>query len=186
MYEDSWREPLGRFRPSHAFRGLNNNKYSLMTSLARLGSPSSTLEGHMLRNFRKYALRKAVPIDSVWNWLALAQHYGLPTRLLDWTYSPLVALHFVTDVMEDFDVDGVGWGVAFVRTNAHLPKPLKQVLVDEGSNVFTTEMLERAAPALANLAPMAPDPFLFFLEPPSLDDRIVNQFALFSVLSQAD
>ena len=71
LYDSSWKEPLGRFRSSFAYRGVGRIDYSLETSLARLGG-AEELERHMLRNFRKYAQREAVPQDSVWNWLAVA------------------------------------------------------------------------------------------------------------------
>jgi hypothetical protein len=107
LHADSWKDALGRFRSDYAFRGLSVPVAELETGLRRLRGPYAELEGHLLRNFRKYAARSAVPVDTVWNWLALAQHHGLPTRLLDWTFSPYVALHFVTDDLERFDVDGV-------------------------------------------------------------------------------
>jgi FRG domain len=183
LFEDTWREQLGRHRSNVAFRGRARADEGLETSLQRLGEPAG-LEGPLIRSFRRYAQRGDVPYDSTWNWLALAQHHGLPTRLLDWTHSPYVALHFATTSLDRYEGDGVVWTIDYVRAHELLPDALRDVLRDEGANVFTAEMLDRAARRRSDLDNLAEDDdFVLFLEPPSLDDRIVNQYALFSLMS---
>jgi len=185
LFSASWNEQLGRFRSPGAFRGLSDADYRLDTTLIRLGGPFKQLEHHLLRNFIKYAHRDVVERDSYWHWLSVAQHHGLPTRLLDWTHSPFVAMHFATANMEKFDLDGVIWCINYERCHTLLPEPMRQRLVKEGANTFTTELLAQAVSSLDQLDGMSADPFLLFFEPPSMDDRIVNQFALFSVMSDA-
>ena len=182
VYEGSWEAGIARFRPNVAFRGLSNANFVLRSGLIRLGEPVEKLEGHLLRNFRKYARRDSTP-DSIWDWMALGQHHGLPTRLIDWTYSPYVAMHFATARLEDFDTDGVIWSVDFAKANELIPERLKEVLREEGSYTFTVDMLSDIAKTPAEFDRLARDPFVVFFEPPSLDDRIVNQFALFSLMS---
>jgi hypothetical protein len=149
----------------------------------RLGGDYARLESHILRNFRKYARSGREAVDSIWDWLALAQHHGLPTRLQDWTYSPYVALHFATDDLGMFGRDGAVWCVDFGKTNELLPARLRALLDQEDADVFTAEMLDRAGAGLAEFDAIGGDTFMVFFEPPSLDERIVNQYALFALMS---
>jgi hypothetical protein len=184
LYEGSWNERLGRFRSSYAYRGMQVANFDLTTSLVRLGGDYPRHEDDLLRNFRKYAYDQGAAMGaSVWNWLALAQHHGLPTRLLDWTYSPYVALHFATADLEMYDHDGIVWCVDYVQSNKLLPDQLRALLERDETNIFTAETIEEAAPTLPAFDGLSASNFVIFLEPPSLDDRIVNQYALFSLMS---
>jgi hypothetical protein len=183
LFEGAWDAGLGRFRTNCAFRGLSDAGYRLDTTLMRLGGDYARLEKHLLRNFRKYAYRTGIHPHSIWQWLSVAQHHGLPTRLLDWTHSPLCAMHFATANIEKFDLDGAIWMVDYVQVHKQLPALLKDQLKGEEANVFTAEMISEAVTALHELPRLATRPFVIFFEPPSMDDRIVNQFALFSMMS---
>lgn len=183
FYEGAWRPELGRYRSPFAFRGLSEAQYELIPTLKRLGGDYIALEKHLIRNFRKYALRHVVERDSFWNWLTVAQHYGLPTRMLDWTFSPFIALHFALANVEKFNRDGVVWAINYMALHEMLPDELKEVLESEGSDVFTVEMLSSTIASLREMETLSSAKFALFLEPPSMDDRIVNQAALFSVAS---
>ena len=181
LFESSWQRSISRFRSNFVYRGVPRVTHTLETSLQTGGYEGH--ERHLLTSFRKYASQRAVHGDWVWNWLSLAKHHGLPTRLLDWSYSPYVALHFATVDVRHIEEDAAVWCVDFRRTNELLPASLKKLLRGDDANIFTTEMLNRVATSLAEFDSLSKRDFVVFFEPPSLDERIVNQFALFSLPS---
>ncbi len=152
LFNDSFNEKIDRIRSPYIYRGLSNNQYPLKTSLMRLGGRYERLEFHLLRNFKKYSHRPDVISNTEWDWLALAQHHGLPTRLLDWTYSPYVAMHFATTELEKFEHDGVIWALNYEALKEYLPAKLRQELSKVGSNSFTSEMLWNVYSGLAGLS----------------------------------
>jgi hypothetical protein len=184
LFRDTWYAPHGRFRGPFVYRGVSNATWDLQTSLMRLGGRYDQVEGSLLRNFRKYGHRSHDTGESFWHWLAVAQHHGLPTRLLDWSMSPHVAAHFATEDLDQFVNDGVIWCADMIRLHELLPARLRHILSEEHAFVFTTTMLDRFASSLGDFDEKLQSGVLF-LEPPSLDDRIVNQAAFLSIMAPA-
>ncbi len=183
LFSGSWNSDISRFRSPFVFRGLPVASFRLMSSLMRLSGEYWNLEKHLMRNFVKYGHDGFRSSDSIWQWLTIAQHHGLPTRLLDWTYSPLVALHFATASLSKMENDGVVWKVNYHQVAEFAPKKLLSHMQQEGANVFTIGMIEECVSSLQQFSELSQNSFMIFLEPPALDARIVNQFALMSAAS---
>lgn len=93
------------------YRGQADVEWDLTPSAFREMGTGFTHTEH-LQDWKWRAARFAEPLprDDV-EWLILAQHYGIPTPLLDWTMSPLVALFFACGQADEADVDGCVWWI---------------------------------------------------------------------------
>lgn len=88
------------------YRGQSRSEWRLVPKLLRGSSRQS--ETYMISRFKQNAtlLLQQHPMND-FEWLFLMQHYCMPTRLLDWTESPLVALYFA--VTKNAKAEGALW-----------------------------------------------------------------------------
>jgi hypothetical protein len=177
----------GRRRDTGVYRGASRSASPLLTSLDRLGGShpphsKAELEEHILRNYIRYS-RPYVhnQTSNDWEELFSAQHHGVPTRLRDWTYSPLVAAFFATRPSRADDHDRAVWRLDWQRVHkafglpplALLPRDLDSIF-EKGGHASPWQFFARAADS---------KPFACLVEPPSLDQRIVAQAAVFTLCS---
>lgn len=152
---------------SVVYRGVKSIKYELIPRIGRLQDFNSQNnnkdepdERKMLDLFKKQALPylNRVPISD-WEWLAIAQHYGMPTRLLDWTRNPLTACFFAVE--NEFNNDSVIYALHKGGDKDH-PK-----IID------TIDTIAEYDPFSVN--------FIYKVIPPHVTPRITAQAASFTV-----
>ncbi len=108
-------QPHYSYNMNQVYRGHSDINHKLLPGLfRRKGIPWETntwelLESNLINGFRRQGLpHLKTPLESYIDYICMAQHHGLPTRLLDWSESPLVALFFAVENLGKKS-DGVVW-----------------------------------------------------------------------------
>lgn len=171
----------------YIFRGQRNYEYELNSSLRRTyKNQFAYAEKRLLQNFQKYSsIYDSHTNDSIWHNMIIAQHHGIPTRFLDFSSSPMVALHFaLTD--NNPTEDAVVWAVNLTTVHSKLlPDNYKKILSDYGSFAFTVDMLQEMNLSIEQYNKDMEDKHFLVIEPPSIDQRIINQGSLLALLPDA-
>jgi hypothetical protein len=148
------------------FRGQADAAWKLVPSLGRKPNGPQA-ENALIKRFRQNAtsLLSAQPVDE-WHWLFLMQHHGVPTRLLDWTENPLVALFFVVADVERLTLDGCLWCLdpvgldTFAQIQPTLQAELPFFGVDQELDSWKTSSISHSGgPSRTPVAALAPRHF---------------------------
>jgi hypothetical protein len=146
------------------YRGVPDADYQLVPSVGRWKGPEENRAHFELQIFTDFKMRSEGYRESIprseWDWLFLAQHHGLPTRLLDWTSSPLIALHFA--VSADRHTDFAVYAANFAQHITHNPDgfltgdPMRVESVAQVHPRFVSSRVERQR----SIFSIQPNPFV--------------------------
>ncbi|WP_239709057.1 FRG domain-containing protein [Luteibacter sp. 9133] len=178
-FEDFWANLMSlAFKdngsPEMIFRGVTDESFKLIPSIGRDTAKNtlgdiSTLESKMLQEFKRLTVPLLrTPPETDFEWLFLAQHYGLPTRLLDWSSNPLVALFFASETTDDKDG-------AFLH--------LRHMVTDQYElfNYRTADYTAEQKAKRNSIFKIQPHQgHIIFLRPRYSDERYLNQRSVFS------
>lgn len=159
---------------------LERNCKNWDLSLSKLPRIESILTREFKRSFPRWGeFGPPDPADTI-GWLALMQHYGAPTRLLDWTYSPFIAAYFALCVLlSSEDKDKVRKAVVWALS----VKPFERIpdfLPSEVRGDFDHYARHRDGPSFESVFMKEPPiPFVNPVNPVHLNERLVTQQGVF-------
>ena len=143
------------------FRGHSKASWPLLPGIMR-ARPGLTEQSALARFKQSAAMLMDRTPSSEFDWTFLMQHYGVPTRLLDWTESPLVALFFAVDNYQKYrNADAAVWCLkpTTLNMNANISNPLEANYIPsfEASELepYATEKLMATNVALLPVATIA-------------------------------
>lgn len=146
------------------YRGVKSVHYPLLPKIGRVIPPESIgsrekNEQEILRLFKERAFQylDVIPRND-WDWLAIGQQYGLPTRLLDWTDNPLVACFFaINEWTEDDGVIYAYHNDSYISVEEH-PDPFRYKKVGK----FVPRHLVQRITTQGGLFTVHPNPYEVF------------------------
>jgi len=114
---------LGKNRAHSLYRGHREESWGLEPVIDRVKHGPLTRLDHERQMFLEFRRRASAFLTTTptndWEFLALARHHGLPTRLLDWTENPLAALFFAVEGPSDGD--GAVWTYLYIGLGRSRP-----------------------------------------------------------------